>query len=108
MSTTIQVGGLIVKGPTESEVYKMDWDSQHLASGVSISSSSWTITLLAGIATGLMTKDNESTPDTNRNAQLRLIGGTEGQRYDVTNTITTSESPARIKDRSFTVLIQDR
>lgn len=108
MSTSLRAGAMVVKGPAESEVYLMDWDSEHLAAAVTIATSSWTITLISGASTGLMTKDNESIPALSRTTQVRLIGGTEGQTYDVSNTIVTNESPARTKDRSFKVLIQDR
>jgi hypothetical protein len=108
VSTSILAGGQIVKGPTESEVYLMDWGSEHLAVGVTIIVSTWAITLISGATGGLMTKDSESTPAGARTTQLRLIGGTLGQKYDVTNTVTTSETPARIKDRSFKVRIEDR
>lgn len=105
---TIRTGGLVVKGPLENEVYLMDWGSEHLAAGVTISTSTWVRTLKEGVATGLMTIDNQSIPTGNRTTQVRCVAGTEGQRYDLTNTIVTNETPARTKDRSFTLLVQDR
>lgn len=54
-----------------------------------------------------LTKDNESLLAGNRKTQLRLIGGTVGQQYRIDNKVTTSETPAQIKERSFFVLIQD-
>jgi hypothetical protein len=108
MSESIRAGGLITKGPAESEFYEMDWDAEHLEAGVEIATSTWTVTLLSGAATGLMTRDNPSILTGNRTTKARFVGGTEGQIYDVSNTIVTDESPARTKDRSFLVLIQDK
>jgi len=108
MSTTfIYTGGVIAKGPTESEVYVMDWSSEHLQAGVTIANSVWTITRISGAPSPLMTKDSESIPAGARTTQVRLLGGVIGQQYDVSNTITTTETPPRIKDRSFTVTIED-
>lgn len=104
----IRPGGLITKGPTEEEVYLMDWDDEHLAAGVTIVQSTWAITRERGATTGLMTFDSASIPVGSRTTQVRLKGGTAGQRFDVSNTIVTNETPARTKDRSFKVLIQDR
>jgi len=103
----IYAGGLISKGPQESEVYVMDWDSEHLRAGITIAQSTWTITRLSGTSSPLMTKDSEVILSGARTTQVRLIGGVLGQQYDVSNTITTTETPPRIKDRSFTVTIED-
>lgn len=108
MSTSIRSGGLVVKGPVESEVYLVDWGTEHLAAGVLLTSSSWTLTRISGATTGLMTFDSATIPAGDRTTQVRLIGGTVGQKFDVTNTVVTNETPARTKDRSFKVLIQDR
>jgi hypothetical protein len=108
MSTTFRPGALVVKDPDEQEVYDADWDTEHLATGVTITNSVWTITRLSGVPTGLMTFDNDTVSSGGRTTQLRLLGGTEGQRYRVTNEIVTNETPARTKDRSFFVLIQTR
>ncbi len=105
---TIRSGGLIVKGPSETEIYLMDWSSEHLVAGMTISTSAWAFTRLSGATTGLMMMDNETILAGSRTTHARFFGGTEGQTYDVTNTIVTNETPARTKDRSFKVLIQDR
>lgn len=64
--------------------------------------------------------DNASVPNTdktlddgtvlhsNRYTQIRLSGGVEGAKYDLTNTILTSENPAQIKERSVRVSIQQQ
>jgi len=106
---SIRTGGLLVKGPAESEVYEMDWGSEHLAPVVTIAASFWTLTLLNGEASDpMMTFDYTSIVEGGRHTQLRCVGGVNGQLYDVSNTITTTETPPRIKDRSFFLSIEDR
>jgi hypothetical protein len=107
MSITIRAGGQVTKDPDASEVYVVDWDSEHLTAGVTITTSAWTITKLRG-ATSSMTKDSESILAGSRTTQLRLIGGTLGQIYRVTNRIVTNENPTRTKDASFKVLIEEQ
>lgn len=55
-----------------------------------------------------LTKDNEGimTASGSRKTTLRLIGGTAGHTWDVTNRITTNEIPAQIKERSFRLLVE--
>jgi len=103
MATTILAGGMVVKDPDESEVYLMDWNTEHLVAGVTITSSTW---IISG-PDAVLTKDSESLPTT-RTTQLRLIAGTVGVKYKVTNRIVTNESPTRTKDRSVYVLIEAR
>jgi hypothetical protein len=102
MSATIHSGGLVVKDPSSAKVYQMDWDAENLASGVTLSTSTWAI--LGRDAA--LTADQTSTVGSGRKAQVRLSGGTVGVKYTVTNTISTSESPSQTKEKSFQVLIQ--
>jgi len=104
MSISIPSGGLLVKDPNAIEVYVVDWDTLHLAVGVTITTSSWTITGPDAV----LTKDNESVIAANRKTQLRLTAGTLGSKYTVTNRVVTNEVPAQTKDASFKVLIQNR
>jgi len=118
MTRTIRAGGLIVKDPNSSELFAIDWDVEHLRAGVQIASQSF---FIVG-PDAVLTKDNEAlltaaqataqfertvTVD-NRGTQLRLLAGTLGAKYTVTNRITTNESPSQVKDASFKVLIQSR
>lgn len=84
------------KDPDATLDYKVDWSSW-LGVGETISTSSFTVP--AGL-----TKDSESNDDTS--ATVWLSGGVAGERYRVTNTITTSD--ARTDDRSFTVMVKER
>lgn len=100
--STIHSGGLVVKDPDASKVYVMDWDAENLAVGVEITTSSWEISGRDAV----LTKDNESVLAGSRKTQVRLLAGTDGYKYTVTNRIVTSENPAQTKDKSFTVLVQ--
>lgn len=104
MPTTIAAGGTVQKDPADKAVFRMTWD-EHLAAGVAITASVWAIACDLE-AVPALTKDNESSPTT-RTTQLRLLGGTLGKRYAVTNRITTDESPAQEKERSFYVVVAD-
>lgn len=67
--------------------YTFDWYTNGwLESGETISTSSWTVA--AGI-----TKDSDS--NTTTTTTIWVSGGTSGQTYKLTNTITTSNSPQR-------------
>jgi hypothetical protein len=103
MSQSIRSGGLTVKDPNSAELFVMDWDEEHLETGVTIASSSWSITG----ADSVLTSDQASVLAGSRKTQVRLSAGTVGGRYTVTNRIVTNESPAQTKDASFKVLIQD-
>jgi hypothetical protein len=102
MSTTIHSGGLVIKDPNSEEVYVVDWGSEHLATGVEITSSDWFITGRDSALVG----DSESVLSGSRRASIRLSDGTLGYRYTVTNRIVTNESPTQTKDASFDVLIE--
>lgn len=106
--TTVDDGALVLKDPADVRVYQFDWDARHLATGVEISSSTFTLTTVKGLNTTALTKDNESLLTGNRKTQLRLTAGTKGSLYDVTNRITTNEAPSQTFERSFRLLIEDR
>lgn len=63
-------------------------------------------------STSGMVADNPSilstSPYSSRWTQVRLLGGTEGASYEVTNNIVTDETPAQHKDRFFLVAIEDK
>lgn len=110
MSTiTVRPGGLVVKDPADLKVYKFDWDTENLASAVTISTSTWTITPISPSTTdAVLTKDSESILAGSRTTQVRLTAGTLGQTYEIANKIVTSETPAQTKERSFRVLVQQQ
>ena len=100
--TEIHSGGLVTKDPNAIEVFVVDWDQEHLATGVTIVSSSW---FIAG-RDAVLTDDQASILSGSRRTALRLSAGTLGYRYTVTNRIVTNESPSQTKDASFDVLIE--
>jgi hypothetical protein len=102
MSTQIHSGGQLTKDPNSEEFVTVDWDIEHLPEGVTIDVSDFEITG----PDAELTFDNDDILTGQRQTTLRLIGGTEGKRYTVTNRITTDETPTQIKDASFRVLVQ--
>ena len=85
-----------IKDPDAVLDYGLDW-SNWLASGETISSSSWVV------ETGL-TKDSSS--NTTTTTTVWLSGGTAGRTYRITNSIVTSA--AREDDRSLLIKVQER
>ncbi len=102
MSTQIHSGGQVTKDPNSEEFFTVDWDAEHLAAGVSIATSDFVITG----PDAALTFDSDDVLTGGRSTTLRLIGGTVGKRYIITNTIVTDETPTQTKDASFRVLVQ--
>lgn len=101
---TIPDGGQITKDPADVKTYTFDYDTANLAAGATIATSVWTV---AG-SDALLIVDQTTILSGARRTQLRLSGGTLGTTYTVTNTITTSESPAQTKERSLKVLVENK
>lgn len=77
--------------------YTFDWSTNEwLESSETISTSSWVA------ATGV-TVDSDS--NTTTTATIWVSGGTSGQTYKLTNTITTSNSPSRTGQREMFLTI---
>lgn len=85
-----------VKDPDSVLDYGLDWSSW-LADGEIISTSSWTAE--SGITVDSDSKDSSSTT-------VWLSGGTDGESYLVTNTITTSGF--RTVERSIRIMVAGR
>lgn len=94
MTTTFTV---FQKDPDAQLDYIIDWSSW--LNGDSIVLSSWIV------PSGITLVDESFT---NSNSTIWLSGGTIGQRYRVTNRITTNTSPPRIDDRSIIIAIRDK
>lgn len=109
MSTTVKDGATITKDPSDISVYTFDWDAEHLAEGVSISTSTWTLTGVSGDTTTTpMTKDQASILSGNRKTQIRLSAGAAGSVWKLDNAITTDESPSQQKERSVRIRVEQR
>jgi len=109
MSTTVKDGSTITKDPSDISVYTFDWDAEHLATGVSISTSTWTLTGVSGdVTTTPMTKDQPSIVTGNRKTQIRLSAGAAGSVWKLDNAIVTDESPSQQKERSIRIRVEQR
>lgn len=113
MSSTIHDGGLITKDPSDIEVYQFDWDAEDgLPASVTIASQ--TVTAAArkpSDATALTVTDSGTglgIQSGSRKVNAKIAGGQVGAEYTVTNEVVTSETPARTRQRSFTLKIEQR
>lgn len=84
------------KDPQSVLDYGIDW-SDWLASGETISTSTWTV------PTGI-TEDSDSKGDTS--TIIWLSGGTAGATYKIANKIVTSDS--RTVERSIDIIMEQR
>jgi hypothetical protein len=85
------------KDPDEKSDYQFDWASKFLATGETISATTWTLT--SGITKQSDTKTTGTTT-------IWLTGGTDGSDYDIANKITTSAG--RIFERTATIPVRSR
>lgn len=99
-------GDEVRQGLNEQKVYLFDWDRRTLADAVTINASTFTITALKPSDDTALTKDSETVLSGDRKTWLRLMGGTLGARYQITNAIETNEDPAQKFEKSFFLLIQ--
>ena len=113
MTLTIDDGGSLLKDPSDENVLRWDW-SDELATGVTITTSTWTIsTLKSGDSGGtILSYDSDSivsaSPYNSQHTQVRLLDGAEGAIYRLTNTIVTNESPAQTFERSVKVYMEQQ
>jgi len=85
------------KDPDEVLDYTVDWGTNVLATGETISTSTWTVP--SGI-----TKDSDT--KTNTTTVIWLSGGTAGSDYNLANKIVTSAS--RTFERTITVGVRQK
>jgi hypothetical protein len=99
-------GDLIVKDPSAVEPYGFDYTTwlAELGSGVTIQTSTWTV---SG-PDALLTLSNTSILTGSLKTQAYINAGTVGFRYTVTNRVVTNSTPAVTDERSYSVLVQDR
>lgn len=86
------------KDPDEILKYGFDW-SDWLDSGVTISTSTWTV------PDGLTSESGGEETGVDSTTVL-ISGGTDGSSYTVTNTIETSDG--QTGERSFIILVTER
>ncbi len=100
---SVTPGSTLRQDPSESLVYTFDW-SAWLVGAAIISSSTFTLTGPDGV----LTKDNPSVVSGSLSTTVRLIGGTFGKTYTLTNTVVTNESPAQTGERSVQIAVRQR
>lgn len=103
---TRKPGALILKDPSSDEPQGFDWTDwlAELGTGVTIATSTWTISGPDSI----LTKHNESIVTGDLKTQAYFAAGTPGSKYTVTNRVVTDSSPAVTDERSFQYLITNR
>ena len=87
-----------IKDPASTANYGVDW-TDWLDTGETIVGSVWVL------PTGLTNAGDAF--DTTK-AVVYISGGSEGQEYVVTNTITTDSSPAKVEPRRFKLIIREK
>lgn len=93
---------VLIKDPNDELIYEVDW-SEWLGDD-EIVSSTFTISTAPDAE---LTKDNPGIVTGNQKTVVRLLGGTVGKQYRITNQITTDESPTEKVERSFYVRIKN-
>jgi hypothetical protein len=102
---------LFIKDPADSLDYKFDWAAE--SNGSDTEAGDWLAsgeTIISHIITvddGL-TLEDDSLTDGNTSVTAWVSGGTDGQVYLVTCQITTNATPARVAERSITLLVRNR
>lgn len=90
---TTEYVGIFLKRPAEVLDYTINWDDGWLASGDSISTSTWSVD------TGI-TQNSES--ETTTTTTVTLSGGSLGDWYEAENTVATAQGRTGVR----TILIQ--
>jgi hypothetical protein len=106
----ILAGGTLIYDPSDKRLLVFDWDRYALVSGLSITDSDWTITVVRQNGATALTNDNEGIVSGNRKTQTRLLATTAaaGDIYWVSNKITTDGSPAQEIEQRFKVVVQNQ
>lgn len=94
-------GGTIQKDPSSERFVTFNWSAD--LGTATITTSTFTIT---GPDSAL-TKDNPSILSPATSTTVRLIGGTAGKTYMLTNQIVTNESPTQTDERSVFIAVKD-
>ena len=95
-------GDTLPKDPSSKVVYLFDWDDW-LTSGAAIATSTYTV----DGADAALTTDNGSIVSGGRQTQVRVLGGTAGITYTLTNHIVTNTSPTEEDDRSVSFTVKN-
>lgn len=104
----VRNGQTVRQDPEDKRVYWLDWDEDNLGEEVELTGAG-TITIEPdGDATSpVLAHDSLALRDDHRSVNVRIYGGSLGARYRVSHKITTNESPAQTKEKSFFVVVED-
>lgn len=97
------VGAWISKDPSAQLIYSIDWATEWLASGDNIATVNFTVSTIDGDASPVVVEDSGVQADV---AFVELSGGTAGELYTVTCTITTDGGST--ESRRFRVKVEER
>jgi hypothetical protein len=89
MSRSFAASAVDKKDPNEIKYYSMDW-TEGVNDGATVVTSVWTIQTIVADAAPLEEDDSDVMAG-DLITRVLLSGGTEGNSYEVTNTITTSD-----------------
>lgn len=103
----INDNGLATKDPADELLYEFRWGTRHLPATAQIANSSFTITALRPVGDTALISDSAATVGT-QTTKIRLMDGTVGALYRITNQIITNELPAQTIERSFLLLIEQK
>lgn len=88
------------KDPQSTVDYTFDWGDEYLGSDT-IATSTWIL------PTGL-TNESDSISSNNKRTTVWISGGSNNQRYTVTNRITTNVGFGRTVERSMIIHVMER
>lgn len=109
MSLTVQDGATVPKDPSDVSVYTFDWNAEHLAAAVTISTSTFAVAAVKPTTATVPTLSVTSPlgiQSGSRTTKVKVTGGTAGALYRIANAIVTSETPAQTKERSFYLKVE--
>jgi len=106
---SVNPGTTLYKDPSAELIYTFDW-SDWLVGAATIATSTFTISGGDSVAApaDTLTKDNPSIPSGSTTTQVRVLNGTLGQTYTLTNTVITNESPTQTDERSIKIKIANQ
>lgn len=97
-------GQYIPKDPDAELTYTVDW-TDWLNDGDTLAQVSWTVSTVAGDASPMTIGVSGILPGTQK-AYVELLAGTDGEVYEVKNTVTTSDGAVDV--RRFKVKVEAR
>lgn len=101
---TVEPGAVFVKDPDAERIIQFDWTDYLAVLDETLAGSSM---LISG-PDNVLTMDNDSVVTGNLQTQARVLGGTPGSLYTLTNRIVTDGTPSQTDDRSVQIFVEER